>query len=233
MNETGNPCESTKIWSQAGEWLEEGGDPSARILPLWQKFHALLVDENTRHNLTRIISLEDAVLKHYMDSWLIFRVMRAYFGPRKISSMLDFGCGGGFPGIPIALGYPELKLFGVDARNKKVDFVNRVMQELSVRGRAFHANWKTRDAQKFARAYGRVDVSVARAVAQAGELVGILAPTVSKGIVLTKGPGMSDEELLEASRKAQIAGLRKFYEETSTLRLGDSSIERRILFFLR
>lgn len=233
MNETGNPCESTKIWSLAGKWLEEGGDPAGLILPLWQKFHTLLVDENTRHNLTRIVSLEDAVLKHYMDSWLIYRVIREYFGPGKISSMLDFGCGGGFPGIPIALGCPELKLFCVDARNKKVDFVNRAMQELSVNGQAFHANWKTKDAQKFARTYGRVDVSVARAVAQAGELVGILAPTVSKGIVLTKGPGMSDEELLEASRKAQIAGLRKFHEETCILKLGDSSIERRILFFLR
>lgn len=97
-----------------------------RQLELLWKYHKLLREHNKDHDLTRLIKFETIVTKHYVDCIAVTNLAK-FDGP-----MLDIGTGAGFPGIPIKIVRPELKVVLAEHRPRRVDFLNLVISELKL-----------------------------------------------------------------------------------------------------
>lgn len=136
------------------------------------EFFAMLKSTNEHTNLTRIVSDEDAVEKHFRDS---------LEGVRFISDnicLLDVGSGGGFPAIPLSIVRDDISVTMIDSTGKKVDFLNNVCNTLSLNAHALHVRAEdyamTDDRESF-------DVVTARAVASLPTLLEYCLPFVKVG----------------------------------------------------
>lgn len=166
-------------------------------------FHALLLDWNTRMDLTNVPEAEMAV-RHYGDSLL--PLARTEWFPAG-AKLIDVGTGAGFPGMPLAIARPDLHVTLLDAQRKRCDFLQAAADELKLTNvRVLHAR-----AEDAARSELRetVDAALARAVAPLNVLCEYLLPFVRVGGVALcwKGPAVRDE-LAEGNRAAQLLGAR-------------------------
>lgn len=177
-------------------------------------FLALMLDENTRMNLTAIRDPEEAWEKHILDALTVLPVL-AEVQPdteegvedRRVS-VLDVGSGGGVPGIPLAIVMPNVNFTLMDSTAKKTAFLKRAVTELGltnvrvVTGRAETLGQDRGERTSQGRAGGyrdRFDAVVARAVGRMVTLVEITVPMARVGglVVMIKGQ-RADEELTEA-----------------------------------
>ena len=92
---------------------------------LFELYETILTEKNKKFNLVSNTSLEKIWLTHFFDSTLIADIIDL-----SDSRILDFGSGGGFPGIPLKIIYPSIKLFCVESIRKKVLFLKFLKQEL-------------------------------------------------------------------------------------------------------
>ncbi len=97
-----------------------------RQLELLWKYHKLIRENNKDHDLTRLFKFETIVTKHYVDCLTVPKLV-PFDGP-----LLDIGTGAGFPGIPIKIARPELKIVLAEHRPRRVDFLNLVISELKL-----------------------------------------------------------------------------------------------------
>jgi 16S rRNA (guanine(527)-N(7))-methyltransferase RsmG len=93
---------------------------------LWT-FHRLLHEANRDRDLSRLVNFESVVVKHYVDSIFVTRLVRLP------SPLLDIGTGAGFPGIPLKIMCPDLKLILAEARPRRVQFLERACKALGFR----------------------------------------------------------------------------------------------------
>ena len=107
-------------------------------LQQFQDFYELLIEKNKVMNLTAITEEEEVIDKHFIDSLTCKRVMDM----NQVRSVIDIGTGAGFPGIPLKIVYPEIEFVLLDSLNKRVKFLNEVIEALhlekiqAVHGRA-------------------------------------------------------------------------------------------------
>lgn len=101
---------------------------AARELTLLTRFHQLLLERNRRLNLTRIHNLEDVVLKHYVDCFLVDRMIELP------SPLMDLGTGGGFPGIPLKIIRQDLHIILAEGVGKRVRFLKDARAHLGLEG---------------------------------------------------------------------------------------------------
>lgn len=94
----------------------------------FEKYTSLLQEYNKKFNLTSITKTEDIYLKHFYDSLCLFKI-KALF---NTYTLLDIGTGAGFPGIPLAIINPNLKVTLVESNNKKCGFLNIVKEKLNL-----------------------------------------------------------------------------------------------------
>ena len=122
-------------------------------------YYKLLVEYNNKFNLTRIIDEEDVYLKHFYDSLTINKVIDL----KNINSLCDIGTGAGFPGLVIAIMYPNINVTLVDSLNKRIMFLEEVIKKLELKNVvALHASievYAKLDREKF-------DIVTSRAVAK-------------------------------------------------------------------
>lgn len=156
---------------------------------LFDKFSSLLIETNQKFNLTSITEPYDVSLKHILDSVLPFKYVDIPDGCK----LADIGSGAGFPGIPISIYRPDLKITLVESLKKKADFLSYVKTELPgefevVRGRAEEVSKLTDYNMCF-------DFCIPRAVADLSKLAGYCLPFLKKGglLVAMKGGECSDE----------------------------------------
>ena len=90
------------------------------------KFKELMLEYNSKHNITSITDEKEIIYKHFIDSLNALDVME------NNVKVLDIGCGGGFPSIPLALAKNTLNITAMDSVKKKTDFVNLVKNELKI-----------------------------------------------------------------------------------------------------
>ncbi len=95
---------------------------------LFEKYYELLIEWNQRMNLTSIEKYEDVCKKHFLDSCLLCRCYSADTFYKK--RVIDVGTGAGFPGIPLAILFPETSFTLIDSLNKRIDFLKVVTEEL-------------------------------------------------------------------------------------------------------
>ena len=147
-----------------------------------ERYYELLIEYNKVMNLTGITQKEDVYLKHFYDSLTLVKVIDL----NSIDSLCDLGSGAGFPGIVIKIFYPNLKVTLIDSLNKRINFLNIVINELKLKDiTAIHT--RIEDYAKINKE--KYDVVTARAVAQTNILLelGINLVKIGKYFIAMKG----------------------------------------------
>ncbi|MBQ7849250.1 MAG: 16S rRNA (guanine(527)-N(7))-methyltransferase RsmG [Clostridia bacterium] len=167
------------------------------------RYHALLMDWNTRMDLTAVTEEAEMIDKHYVDSLIALSVPGLI--PRT-GTLIDVGTGAGFPGLPLALACPDVRVTLMDAQKKRLNFLQAVIDDLQVRNVTLvHA--RAEDGAQFPQHREKYDVAVARAVASLAVLSEYLLPFVRVGgkAVCWKGPALA-EELTQGRCAAHLLG---------------------------
>ena len=126
---------------KAVEMLYEGAKRfgiqlSDEQVTMFRSYSSMLKERNKVVNLTAITEDEDIAVKHFLDSLTLY----PYIQELKGKSLVDIGTGAGFPGIPLKIVCPDLKITLVDSLIKRVAFLNDVVDELGLKDiNAIHA----------------------------------------------------------------------------------------------
>lgn len=167
---------------------------------------ALLQVWNRRFNLTALEQPRDIVSLHFMDSLTVLPVLQEEQAQRgRALDVIDVGTGAGFPGIPLKVALPALRLWLLDGTAKKVHFCEIVIEGLKLRDAwAIHGR-----AEELARTdrRERFDVALARAVAPLPTLVEYLLPLVRVGglcVAMKGSDALAEAE--QAQRAIQVLG---------------------------
>ena len=155
------------------------------------KYLVLLKETNQKFNLTTITEDDEILLKHFVDSVLPYK----YFDFKKHESLCDIGSGAGFPGLVLAICFPNLKITLVESNGKRVSFLNLVKNELGLS----NVTVLNVRVEEFKAGRGKYDVVTARAVSQMSILIEICVPLLKVGgeLLAYKGPNI-EEELMNA-----------------------------------
>ena len=163
----------------------------------FEKLTELLLEANGKMNLTAIKDVDGIVLKHYADCLLSERLI-----PRG-ARLLDVGCGGGFPTLPLAVVRPDLAITSLDATAKKLTFVATAAKELSLNvttlaGRAEELGQNAAYRERF-------DAVTARAVAELRVLAEWCLPFARVGGIFLAMKGSAGREELKSAENAIAA----------------------------
>lgn len=196
----------------------------------FQAYQELLLDWNQRMNLTTITDPEEIALKHFADSLSVAPFIQKAFGdrPEGLSglSLVDVGTGAGFPGIPLKIAYPGLSVTLMDSLQKRVAFLDTVVQDLSL-GDCVTVHSRAEDGAQNQVYREKFDIAVARAVAGMPVLCEYCLPFVRIGGIFIAMKSNAKEELDTARYSTRVLGGE--VEDHSEFLLPDSDIARSII----
>ena len=166
------------------------------------KYYSLLLEKNKVMNLTRITDEEEIIIKHFADSLMIGQVIDM----KKVENLIDVGTGAGFPGIPIKIIWPEIKVTLLDSLDKRVGFLKEVIEELGLEGiEAVHG--RAEDFGQDTNYRENYDLCVSRAVADLSVLSEYCIPFVKEqGEFVSYKADESEKEIHEARNAIEILG---------------------------
>ena len=169
-------------------------------LAQFTRYYELLVETNKVMNLTAITEPEEVAVKHMVDSLLAFEAAMAG------KTLVDVGTGAGFPGVPLKIYCPSLKVTLVDSLGKRLRFLEQVISELGLKGiRCEHL--RAEDAGRNKKHREQYDYVTARAVARLSVLSEYCLPLAKKGgqFIALKGSRYA-EEINEGEAAVKILG---------------------------
>ena len=171
--------------------------PTDRQLQQFLDYYDILTEWNQVMNLTAITDYEEVVAKHFVDSISLIQVTDL----NREMKVIDIGTGAGFPGIPLKILFPELKITLLDSLNKRIRFLNEVIGKLELTDvEAIHGRAEDFARQKEYRE--QFDLCVSRAVANLSTLSEYCLPYVKKGGYFISYKSGDIEEEVKASGKA-------------------------------
>lgn len=172
-----------------------GIDVTKDKLDKLEKYYNLLIEYNKVMNLTGITDHDEVYLKHFYDSLTLAKVVDL----NNYKTLCDIGTGAGFPGIVLKIFYPNLKITLIDSLNKRIVFLNKVIEELGLEGIiAIHSRIeeygiKNRDL---------FDIVTARAVAPLNILLEYSIPILKvNGLFLPMKANLDNEKYDNALKK--------------------------------
>ncbi len=167
----------------------------------FEKYFELLVESNRSMNLTSITEKNDVMIKHFLDSIIVAK----YFDLNN-KSLIDVGTGAGFPGLPLKIFNPDLKVTLLDSLNKRINFLNTVIDQLELKDiSAIH--FRAEDAAHNSQYREKYDIAVSRAVANLSTLSEYCLPFVKiGGTFISYKSGDSEEEINNSKKAIGILG---------------------------
>lgn len=182
------------------------------------KYYQLLIEWNSMMNLTAITKMDEVITKHFMDSLSLKKVIDDL--DQKSYRLIDIGTGAGFPGIPLKIAFPEIKVTLLDSLNKRVKFLNEVITVLGLKNiEAVHGRAEDLAREDVSRE--TFDLCVSRAVANLSTLSEYCLPFVKVGGYFVPYKSGKLEEEMTAGRGA-IKKLGGIIESVETFQLPNS-----------
>lgn len=162
------------------------------------KFYKIVVEKNEVMNLTNLTDEKDFAVKNILDSVLPINII-----PQN-AKVVDVGAGAGFPSIPLKILRPDLNIVMVDSLNKRINFLNDVIQKLKL-SNIIAVHSRAEDFAKDNRE--KFDVSVARAVAKLNTLAEYCLPLVKVGGKFIAYKSLkAEEEIAESGKALELLG---------------------------
>lgn len=189
----------------------------------FQDYYELLCEWNAVMNLTAITEKDEVILKHFVDSLAVGHFMK----PEQ-QTVLDLGTGAGFPGIPLKIVYPGLKITLADSQQKRLRFLDAVIDQLqlsdicTLHGRAEDLARKEAYREQF-------DLCMSRAVANLTTLSEYCLPFVKKeGFFVSYKSDKIEEELSDAAYAINLLGGK--VDRVEVFSLPGSDLNRSLIF---
>lgn len=186
----------------------------------FERFRKLLIEYNSRFNLTSLTEEKEILYKHFLDS-----VSGEQFFPEG-AAVADVGAGAGFPSLPLKIARPDLKFSLFESTGKKCEFLKKAAAELALSNVTVQ-NMRAEDAGRDPAFREKFDVCCARAVARLNTLAEYCLPLVKKGGRFVAYKGQAEEELKEAENAIQLLGGK--VEEVLNFSLPEDMGERAII----
>ena len=196
-------------------------DINDKQIEKFYKYMNLLLEWNKKINLTAITDYNEIILKHFVDSLTINK----YIG--KNNYIVDVGTGAGFPGVPLSIMNPTLKITLVDSLNKRLIFLQEVVKELNLKNiEIVHARAEEFGQNKNYRE--KFDIATSRAVANLATLSEYLVPLVKiGGKIISMKASNAKEEINDAQKAIEVLGGK--IEKIEEFDLPESDIGRTII----
>ena len=167
----------------------------------FDRYYELLIEWNRVMNLTGITEYDEVNLKHFTDSLTIVRIKNM----ENVSTLIDVGTGAGFPGIPIKIAFPYIKVTLLDSLNKRIKFY-QVVEELDLED-VVTLHGRAEDYAKKEEYREQFDLCASRAVANLSTLSEYCLPFIKKGgCFVSYKSADSDEEIQQSEKALDILG---------------------------
>ena len=164
------------------------------------KYMESILEWNEKVNLTAIKDRDEFIKKHYIDSIVI----GAFKEFKEAKNIIDVGTGGGFPGVPLAILFPEKEFVLIDSLNKRIKIINEVCEELNIKNvRAIHS--RAEDLARDKNHRDKYDICISRAVANLSTLAEYCLPFVkTDGWFLPYKTEKAAEEIKLAEKAIEV-----------------------------
>ena len=187
------------------------------------QYYEMLVETNKVMNLTAITEFDEVLQKHFVDSVLKSEI----FIKEDTKTLIDVGTGAGFPGVPLKIMYPQLKVTLLDSLNKRLNFLNQVIEKLGLEN-ITTVHYRAEDGARKAELREQFDCVVSRAVANMSTLCEYCLPYAKVGgCFVAYKSGNAEEEIDKAKKAVHLLGGVK--ENAIYFDLPDSDIGRSLV----
>lgn len=200
--------------------------PDAEAEARLDTYYRMVVEKNKVMNLTAITEEQEFLIKHFADSLSVYSAVPLFkeMLSKGNVTLIDVGTGAGFPGIPLKIVFPQLKVTLLDSLQKRVNFLNEVIAELGLEGiTAIHS--RAEDGARTSGLRDGFDLVVSRAVASLPVLSEYCLPYVKPGgLLIAYKSGDIEEELKGAGHALKVLGGK--LEDCPQFTLPDTDISR-------